>query len=90
MTSPKLETIAREKDQLYVTDMELIRCLGVDEKLGRQLLRYFSDKEPTFPKPQPFWGGRRYMPAVRAWLDARNGLRMDTSELSPRRERRAR
>lgn len=90
MTAPKLSTIERERDQLYVTDAELIRRLGVDERRGRLLLQHFTDKEPTFPKKQELWGGRRYMPAVKAWLDARNGLKMDTSELPPRRERRVR
>lgn len=35
MTTPAPETLDREKDKLYVTDAELIRRLGVPEKIGR-------------------------------------------------------
>lgn len=92
MTAPAPETREREKDKLYVTDAELVRLMGVPERVGRVALREWSVRQPTFPKPDELMGGRRYWPAVKEWLDARNKLRMDASTRSeePRRERRVR
>lgn len=89
MTTPSPETREREKDKLYVLDAELIRILGLPERVGRVAIRDWDARDPSFPRKQELLGGRRYLPAVRAWLDRRNGLRMDTSE-EPRRERRVR
>jgi hypothetical protein len=60
---------------LWVTDAELIRRLGVPEKIARQVIRAF-DANPRlgFPPKLKLWGGRRYWPAVRAYLDRTNGL----------------
>lgn len=88
MTTPSPRTLEREKDKLWVTDAELIRRWGVPERLGRALLLEFSNKHPTFPRKQELWGGRRYWPAVKAWMDTRNGLMMNAPE--PRRERHVR
>lgn len=90
MTSPSPETREREKEKLYVLDAELIRILGLPERVGRVAIREWDCCEPGFPRKQSIMGGRRYLPAVRAWLDARNGLKMDTSEPEPRRARRVR
>jgi hypothetical protein len=63
-------------DPLYVTDAELIRRLGVPEKIARQAIMML-DKDPKssgFPQKSAFWGGRRYWPAVMKWLDKSNGL----------------
>lgn len=35
MTMPAAETLEREKDKLYLLDSELIRRIGVPEKLMR-------------------------------------------------------
>lgn len=86
MTTPAPETIEREKDKLYVLDDELIRILGLPERVGKVAIQKWEENSPTFPPKQELLGGRRYWPAVKAWLDARNGLKMDTSE-APRRER---
>ena len=75
MTQPQPSTIEREKDKLYVTDAELIRRLGVPERLGRRNIAAL-DANPRisgFPQPSPFWGNRRYWPAVQAWLERTNG-----------------
>jgi hypothetical protein len=78
MTLPAPETIEREKDKLYLSDAELIRRLGVPEKTLRGILPALESKY-GFPKKQPLFGGRRYWPAVRAWLDKHNGIMVEPS-----------
>ena len=75
---PAPETLEREKDKLYLTDAELIRRIGVPEKEMRRMLPGLETKY-GFPPKQPLFGGRRYWPAVKLWLDKRNGLTMDPS-----------
>lgn len=84
MTLPAPETLEREQDKLYVTDAELIRRLGVPEKIARAALQELDAKQTNFPKKQKLWGDRRYWPAVKAYFDARNGLTIDAP---PRRQR---
>ena len=74
MTAPSPETLEREREKLYVTDAELIRRLGVPEKLGRALLSEFEEKHPAFPKKQKLFGDLRYWPAVRRYIDRLNGM----------------
>lgn len=63
---------------VYVTDQELIEYLGLPADLGRQALHALDrNRASNFPKKQPFWGDRRYLPAVQKWLDASNGLTID-------------
>lgn len=63
---------------LYVTDLELIQILGLPEDQGRAALHALDrNRASNFPKKQPFWGDRRYLPAVEKWLDAANGLTID-------------
>jgi hypothetical protein len=73
MTSPAAETLEREKDKLYLTDAELIRRIGVPEKVIRPMLPGLESKY-GFPRKQALFGNRRYWPAVKAWLDKHNGL----------------
>jgi hypothetical protein len=62
---------------VYVTDLELIEYLGLPEDQGRVALHALDrNKQSGFPRKQPFWGDRRYLPAVQKWLDASNGLTM--------------
>lgn len=74
MTAPAPETLEREKGKLYVTDAELIRLLGVPEKIARSVLRELDAKPSGFPRKQKLWGDRRYLPAVMLWLDKQGGL----------------
>jgi hypothetical protein len=76
MTTPAPETLEREKDKLYLLDSELIRRIGVPEKTMRSMLPALESKF-GFPKKQPLFGGRRYWPAVKTWLDKHNGLIVD-------------
>lgn len=66
---------------LYVTDLELIELLGVPERVASQAIEILDlDRRSGFPPKQKLWGNRRYLPAVRAWLDRNNGLKMDLPE----------
>lgn len=68
------------KDKLYVTDAEIIRILGVPEKVARQAIRALDqNRNSQFPKKQALWGDRRYWPAVKLWLDRTGGLKMEAS-----------
>lgn len=81
MTSPSPTTLEREKDKLYVTDAEIIRRLGVPERLARQAIQMLDgDPRSGFPRKQAFWGSRRYWPAVKDYLDRTNGLKIDASQ----------
>jgi hypothetical protein len=73
MTVPSERTLEREKDKLYLTDAELIRRLGVPDRILRPILPELENKH-GFPRKQALFGNRRYWPAVKAWLDKHNGL----------------
>lgn len=73
MTTPKHETIEREKDKFFVTDAELCRKLGVPEHIARTTIDFYEAKA-GFPPKEKMWGDRRYWPAVQAWLDRQHGL----------------
>lgn len=75
MTAPAPETLEREKDKLYLLDSELIRRIGVPEKVLRPILQELESKH-GFPRKQALFGGRRYWPAVKLWLDKHNGIIM--------------
>jgi hypothetical protein len=77
MTAPAPETLEREKDKLYVTDAELIRRMGVPEKIAREAIRML-DRNPHsgFPKKQKLWGDRRYWPAIQAYFDEANRVKV--------------
>lgn len=70
------------RETLWINDAELIRRLGVPEKIARRALRDLDDrhKQTGFPQKQGFWGDRRYWPAVKTWLDKHNGITMDALE----------
>jgi hypothetical protein len=63
---------------VYVTDQELIEYLGLPADIARRAIQHL-DHNPRlgFPRKQPFWGDRRYLPAIQKWLDAHNGLKID-------------
>lgn len=60
---------------LFVTDTELGRRLGLPRNVVRDALTTL-DKNPQsgFPKKLPFWGNRRYWPAVVDYFNRWNGL----------------
>jgi hypothetical protein len=64
---------------LFVTDAELIRRIGVPEKIARAAIHALErDRASGFPPKKAFWGNRRYWPAVKAYLDRTNGLKLET------------
>lgn len=66
-----------DRETRWVTDAEMIRRLGVPEKIAREAIRMLDrDRASGFPKKQALWGNRRYWPAVQAYFDATHGLKM--------------
>jgi hypothetical protein len=60
---------------LYVTDAELIRRMGVPEKIAREAIRALdANRASGFPQKQKLFGDRRYYPACVAWFDKTSGL----------------
>lgn len=66
MSTPETDST---EPTLWVTDAELIRRLGVPEKIAREAIRMLDAKPSTWPKKQALWGGRRYWPAAKAYFD---------------------
>lgn len=65
------------RETLYITDAELIRRMGVPEKIAREAIRALDkDRANGFPQKQKLWGDRRYWPAVKAWLDRNNRVNL--------------
>jgi hypothetical protein len=62
-----------EHDPLYVSDKEIVRRLGLPVNSGRAMLRALA-ADPRFPKPDKMLGDKRYWPAVKLFLDRRNGV----------------
>lgn len=69
MNTAAPEAIERETGKLWVTDSELIRRMGVPEKIAREALRMLDSKPSGFPKKQKLWGDQRYWPAVVGYFD---------------------
>lgn len=80
MSMPAPETLEREKDKLWVLDSELIRRMGVPEKIARETLRMLDSKPSGFPKKQKVWGDRRYWPAVKDYFDKQHGITLTIPE----------
>ena len=75
------DTLEHEpRDTLYITDEELIRRLGAPRKAARAALHMLDhDRSKGFPQKQKLWGNRRYWPAVKAYFERVNGLKLDAS-----------
>lgn len=58
----------------FVSDTELLVRLNLPKDKGMQALRLL-DRQPGFPKKDPLFAGKRFMPAVRAWLYARYSIK---------------
>lgn len=61
---------------LYVTDAELIRRMGVPDKIAREAIRALDKNHVIsgFPQKQALFGNRRYYPACKAYFDRASGL----------------
>lgn len=68
------------RETLYITDAELIRRMGVPEKIAREAIRVLdANPRSGFPRKQKLWGDRRYWPACKAYFDAVNQAKMPAS-----------
>lgn len=57
---------------LYVSDEQLYALLGVGKDKGRTAFQVLENE--GFPQKDPLFSDKRYYPAVKAFLDHRNGL----------------
>ena len=68
--------VVHAEPTLFVDDAELIRRLGVAEKIARPAIYGLENKRDSgFPQKQVLWGNRRYWPVLRAWFDRQYGAR---------------
>lgn len=65
---------ARRKG-LWVTDAEIIRRLGVSEKIGYAAIHRLEKSGLGFPEKQATWGDKRWWPAVYDFLKIEYGLK---------------
>jgi len=71
---PEIETVKGPSITPWVTDAEMIRRLGVPDKIARAALHALDrDKASGFPQKKALWGNRRYWPAVVAYFDHHYG-----------------
>lgn len=64
----------RSADPLYLSDAEIARRVGVGEDTWRSAVRALERERAGFPPRDRLFGGKRYWPAVKAALDAHNGI----------------
>lgn len=80
--APEIEAPAQapREPTLWVTDAELIRRLGVPEKIAYSTLRRL-DAAPNlgFPQKQAMWGNRRFWPGVKAYFHEHYGVKSRSS-----------
>jgi hypothetical protein len=73
VTNPNAKMGGGDPAALFVTDIELIRRLGVPERTARMAIREL-ERRSGFPRKDPLFGGRRFWPAVTAYLAKRYGI----------------
>jgi hypothetical protein len=60
---------------LFVTDAEMIRRIGVPDKIARAAIKVLDENPYSgFPKKSEVWGNRRYWPAVEIWFQKQQEL----------------
>jgi hypothetical protein len=65
----------RAVDSLFLTEAEIAeRVMSGEDRLQRWQGAAAVLERAGLPRPDPVFGGRRYWPAVRAFLDRRAGL----------------
>lgn len=70
---PPLSYQLPDKDTLWITDAEMIRRMGVPEKVARATIRMLDAQASGFPRKQKIWGDRRYWPDVVAYFNKEYG-----------------
>ena len=82
----------------FLTDLEIAGRWGVCDKTARRAMKAL-ERAGGFPKKDPLFGGKRYWPAVDAFMKRRAGLSIssiptddqeDTNDRPPAPRRRAR
>jgi|SRR5215831_1499752 len=58
---------------VYLREIDIIRSVRLPEKVGRAKMSMWK-LDPTFPKPEPATGGRRFWPLVERWLRQQHGV----------------
>ncbi|HEY6258855.1 MAG TPA: hypothetical protein VIY51_24015 [Xanthobacteraceae bacterium] len=77
--------LALRPQTLYVTDVEMIRRIGVPEKIARAAINALDENPHSgFPKKSALWGNRRYWPAVAAWFQEQYDLENEPRRPRPR------
>jgi hypothetical protein len=66
---------------LYLTEDAIADRVGVTAEKWHENARVLE--RAGLPKPDPLFDGRRYWPAVKAFLDRRNGIGGASSALAP-------
>jgi hypothetical protein len=70
---------------LFVADAEMIRRMGIPEKLARAAIRALDENPHSgFPKKSALWGNRRYWPAVEVWFKEQYDLETGREPRKPR------
>lgn len=75
LTETKSDDETTPREGLWVTDAEIIRRLGVSEKVGYTAIHMLEKSGLGFPEKSKVWGKKRYWPAVRDFLDQQYGLK---------------
>jgi hypothetical protein len=71
------QTHDRQKLSGFVTDAEMFRLLNIPQKDGAAAVVVLEKRgigNLAFPRKDPLFGNRRYMPAVQLWFNKRYGL----------------
>lgn len=63
------------RDPLYLPEAEIARRIGVT--LDQWRAKALVLERSGLPRPDPMFDGKRYWPAVRAFLDRRHGVGQD-------------
>ena len=68
--------------KLFVTDEELIALLGLPKVKGFRILAAVTKQNvrAPFPRRDPLFADRRYLPAVLQWFDDYFGVRAEKRE----------
>jgi hypothetical protein len=64
------EAAYHTEQTIWITDAELIRRMGVPEKIARSRLRMLdADRRSGFPQKNKFWGNRRNWLHCKAYFE---------------------
>jgi hypothetical protein len=77
--------LALQPETLFVTDAEMIRRIGIPERIARAAIRALDENpQSRFPKKSALWGNRRYWPAVEVWFQEQHDLETGPDPRKPR------